>query len=401
MSTIRLTECAFDGVDKRNVAIIDATTAIDLCSPEIYEALTMPLDSRFSALELDGILRIVLTARAHIEQTPTLPSDVASFAAALTILERMCVHDHLLVDTNALKSFDNSGRNYVNLDAFSEVIQTVCIPDRIYGQVATEIQNYLDSVESWNRSSPLSRACTDWRTSFETGWILEQGGDKPYQDYLHGRSRTSFCPALARSDQSEPRTLFYLELAQVAECPVFLSHRKWRSFSYLRKNMQHDAYMAIESIFESHLIESASRDLERDYGLHISIPGPPLLRLIVGNARAKQLSLLESALQIRSQRSAQDFRDMIFEMQKYIIRGGSSLLQIDRRLRELKKIAATWRDKGIGYGTDTEVRTIELEAIPAIGWLFSLLSIGKVNVTLPRLKRAPKYLTFISSWYRL
>jgi hypothetical protein len=397
----------FKEVADRNVAIVDATTVVDLCSAHIFEALTRPIDDKFSALELDGILRVVCTSKAALHKTwsndLSLPYwNIAAFAAALNILERMCVHDYLLVDGNALHSLsDTPGFALGRMEVFSKVLHTVSIPRDVYGHVAKVIQDYLASLQRSDIPSALSKTFSDFQAAVRSESVLDRGADKPYQDFLSGRLLTGACPALADSGHTAPRTLFYLELSRLAGCPVFLSHQKWEVFPYLREHLQNDIFKAIECVFESRLVQEAKKNLKKHFGLCIPVPGPPLLRLIVDNARSRGLSLLESALEIRSRRNAQHFRNTIFHLQKYVIRGGASVVHLNRELSKLEKIAARWGEKGIGFGTQVETRTIQLEAIPAIGWLLRLMSLGKIDVKLPRFGWSPKYLTFISSWYRL
>jgi hypothetical protein len=218
---------------------------------------------------------------------------------------------------------------------------------------------------------------------------LGDNADKYYQEALE---ITELPTILQTSGHSLTRTLFYLEIGDEAGCPVFLSPEKRQWLIELTHKLNQDALRAIERIFQKAIAEKAAENLE-NHGLPTRIPAPPLLRLMRDVATESGCSLLDACRRVRESPGALSFRKLVHQIQAALRKGDNGVIEAERILRQLEVEANSWHQKGL------QVNTLDLSAIPKIGWVFKLF--GRANVSLKDhvLTGSRKYLTFISSWY--
>jgi hypothetical protein len=204
-----------------------------------------------------------------------------------------------------------------------------------------------------------------------------------------------------RSNNSAARVLFYLELARIGGCPVFLSPEKRRFFRFVGEEVVPEVYALLERTVEGRMRGTVSELVQQVYGFRREFPVPPLPEYLLSVAERKSVSLLDAFWEIRNGQNAGTFRTWLDGAQRLARENTRpSALALEKHLNEADRLARRWaRELDVGLGVKHEVHRANLEAAPGIGWLAKLLGVGRVDYRSRLLRPKLEHMAFVADWY--
>lgn len=174
--------------------------------------------------------------------------------------------------------------------------------------------------------------------------------------------------------------------------------RRW--LDIIGKALQLSLHEVIVKKFDGKVLAQLVIDMPQAFG-DTNLQPPAVAELILKRAIAEGLTLLEAAILIRDTQVAVDYRGMLSELRGQLRRGRSGMLETQKALVGLDKIAEGWATNNDSrIGVTRQQRTLSFEKVPLIGKLLKAADMSKFEVRDLILESPPGYLAFISSWYR-
>jgi hypothetical protein len=165
-------------------------------------------------------------------------------------------------------------------------------------------------------------------------------------------------------------------------------------------HMESSLHEVIAKRFDSKVFAELSTHLTEPF-TKVSLQTPPVAELVLKKAITEGLTVLESAKRVRATAEATDYRSLLSELQGHLGRGRSGMLEAQKALVGLDKIAESWSAHNDTQANLTfRPRTISFEKLPIIGELLKAAGMSKIEIRDRILDAPPGYLAFISSWYR-
>ena len=196
------------------------------------------------------------------------------------------------------------------------------------------------------------------------------------------------------------RVLFYLEFGKhISDVPL-LGPGKRRWLEIIGKGLELSLHEVISKMFDKTVLAPLLAQMPKAFG-STKLQTPPIAELILKKGIAEGLTLLEAAILIRDTQIAVDYRGMLSELRSHLRRGRSGMLEAQKALVGLDKIAESWASyNDPTIGVSRQPRTISFEKVPVIGELLKAADMSKLEIRDLILERPPGYLAFLSSWYR-
>ena len=326
-----------------------------------------------------------LTDRTSVDllrQKLTFPGDPMMMRESLgahliDLIARLVVYDGLLLDTAAARpSFFN---NPLSSDAVK--IAQVQFEREIYEQAAKTTFQYLRTVKERKINGVDISELED----------LFYGDFKRYVDQI-SRGVHGLGSLIADSNRSVPRALFYLELSRHAGLQLFLSYEKRNLLNDLERLLWQDAFSLVSDSVNAAVVKSQTTDHD------IRLETPPVVDLVIRRAFKRKISLEESIIEVRNLEGAQQFRDLLAQIQRLLMLGDAApKLKINKLLQPLLKAANTW-----SLAADPEVRWLwqaKINKLPKIGAFLEALGIE--IPALPVKVPFHSYVQFVSEWYKV
>ena len=123
---------------------------------------------------------------------------------------------------------------------------------------------------------------------------------------------------------------------------------------------------------------------------------PAVVDLVIRRAFDRKISLEQSIVEVRNLEGAQQFRDLLAQVQRLLMVGdASAMLKVGRILAPLVKAAETW-----STAADPRVRWMwqaKVSKLPWIGAVVEALGIDAPAIPIKGTHRS--YLQFVSEWY--
>jgi len=317
-----------------------------------------------------------------LRQRLTFPGDTARFREMLSpflvdIMQRLVVYDGFLLDIAAQETFHNP------FSTEAVKIAPVRFETNIY-EGAT-----LTTVESLKA---LHQTGTDLTQELETDDFFF-GDLKRYTDEIYRRGFHSLGGGIADSNRSVPRVIFYLELSRHAGLQIFLSYEKRNLLKQLRKLLWRDAFLVVSQKVDSAIKKPEAPELDAN---DIILSTPPLVDLIIRRAFARKISLEQSIIEVRNLEGAQQFRDLLAQLEHLLmVDDASASLEVRKLLAPLVKAAETW-----SAAADAKVTWLWQAKVSKLPWIGAFLeALGIEAPTLPIRVRHRSYVQFVSEWY--
>jgi hypothetical protein len=128
----------------------------------------------------------------------------------------------------------------------------------------------------------------------------------------------------------------------------------------------------------------------------VRLKTPPLVDLIIRRAFERKISLEQSIIEVRNMEGAQQFRDLLAQVQELMMLGDqAAMLKVQKILAPLVKAATTW-----STAADPKVGWMWQARAGKLPWIGALLeALGIEAPALPVKLRHRSYVQFVSEWY--
>lgn len=354
-----------DDVRNSTCPIADATSVYELCHGRALRYLSA------GSKERDGLDRAGVLTDIELRK-------------ALRLLERVVVYGSVWVDVKAIESLQDPdwGDPRPADIAWPTSVAFFEISGDTYDQVRRRVQADFDRIKQLD--------CLSWMVSEN----LDDRFDMEYQKFRRQGSM------FADSSNDLYRALFYLQLAEVTQSPLFLSPTKdwWvNKIGDVLRSKTRDVFAKVVG-----RVDSSIRDPDPDGILDPPrFEGAPLGEFIIRYAHSFNCSIFHAAYEIANAPSAIQFRHRMSELVQLHRAGLSGQHQVRRLVTELGIEAKKWSN-GLtsSLGVAATPVTVRLSAIPLIGWVFDLFDKGVVTKSMPdRILFGNTQFTFISDWY--
>ena len=316
-----------------------------------------------------------------LRQRLSFPGDPAAFRETLgpflmDLLARLVVYDGLLLDIKGHENFKNP------LSEEAVRIAPVGFEREIY-QRATE--RTLRSLNALQSTGANLTAQLENNTFF-------YGDIKRYADEVFGSFHE--LGSIADSNRSVPRVIFYLELSRHLGLQLFLSYEKRDLLRELEKLLWKDAFSVVANTIDT-AMQQAQPVLDEN---EIRLQTPALVDLIIRRAFQHKISLEQSIIEVRNMQGAQEFRDLLAEVEQLMMLGDhAAMLRVQKLLAPLVKAANTW-----SMAADSEVRWRWQARVNKLPWIGDLLeALGIDAPAIPIKGKHRSYVQFVSEWYNV
>ncbi|HEY0021870.1 MAG TPA: hypothetical protein VGB24_03140 [Longimicrobium sp.] len=309
--------------------------------------------------------------------------------AALSLLDRIVCHEHLVIDSVTLEAEFHNRRvvlqHLENLRDRLPFLIPISVPSPVYEAAANVIRTRREAI------SPFRHDLT--HTDFDAA-------DKNFHDGLHRTDRTRlYC--FADSGDVAERAVFYGLVASAAQVPLIVSQNK----EFLLKKLARVIYQSHPVLFGIHtnLVTTAlatvgANELPDTPGA-VAIQLPPLAESILISALVHHESLYTELHRVRVKPEAVAYRTLVFKLEQALRGSLASQVQAQRVLKDLHGHIENWAidpDLGVKYVR----RTLKFDKLPLVGWVFELLGAGEWKFKDPILTKPDAHLRFISGWFR-
>ncbi len=295
----------------------------------------------------------------------------------LDLIARLVVYDALILDTAARDTFHNP----LSREAVS--IVPVKFETRVYEAASETTRKSLDAL--LGRGANIRRQLESDDVFFDDL--------KSYTDQV-SRGIHGLGSAIADSNKSVARVIFYLELSRNVGLHMFLSYEKRDLLKRLHKLLWEDAFAIVSKTLDATVLKNlpvvpAVQDTR--------LQTPTVVDLVIRHALNRKISLEESIITVRNFDGAQEFRDLLAQVQRYLMLGDlASILKINQLLEPLVKAAKTW--SASADPAVSKLVTAKFSKLPWIGSIIDALGLGQAVIPLQVPYRG--YLQFVSEWYR-
>lgn len=312
-----------------------------------------------------------------LQQRLTSPGDPVRFRENLTpflidIIARLVVYDALLLDINVQETFLNP------LSAEAVRIAPIQFDAAVYRSAADTTFQCLHSLRNTTvKMDPYQLLEVD---DFFLG-DLDQS--LPY--YPGGQT-------IVNGKRSVTRAIFYLELSRHLGLQLFLSYEKRDLLMKLQKLFWQDAFSVVSTTIDSAMKKNQPIALEND----VRMQTPPVVDLVIRRALDRKISLEQSIIEVRNVQGAQQFRDLLAQVQRLMMVGdAAAMLKVNHILAPLLKAANTW-----STAADPGVRWMWQARVSKLPWIGALLETLGVEVPEIAVKGSyGSYVQFVSEWY--
>jgi hypothetical protein len=306
---------------------------------------------------------------------------------SLELLGLLVMYDFAVVDSFALEM---STEGVVD----DSLIQITSFPDSVIVECGLELMNDFSSLYGRYDPSELYWLSDDWNQS-----ELFEMPDKKWVDALSNRNLL-IPTTVTNSNNSPARAFFYLELAERAGVPLLLSPQKDRCVTTGRDKLQQFAHELVVAKVETQLQGKIDDQVKGLFSRIVSVPLPPVSRMILRRAREEKRSLLDVAKEIRDSTEARSFRKWLAELNKVLASGyEAGVVKAHAELDKLESLVDGWLKTGdVKEGIEYERRKFNIGEIPTIGWIVKMTGIDSISVNDPILNPNRVY-RFISQWY--
>jgi hypothetical protein len=320
----------------------------------------------------------------------------AGFADLLLFAEHLVVNEFFILDASALDA-----RLGKIPDEVAPYVQLRRPPDDVYRAAAQAVSDLAESLwEARGESPALSQLLEDMTADGATEFWSTP--DKRLHDYMlsSGSAMRLVASAASTGGDTLSRALFYLEFGRHLGDVPLLGPGKRRWLQIIGKSMESSLHEILAKRFDSIVLAQILDQLPEAFAaMHLRTP--PVAELVLKKAISEGLTLLESATRIRTTPEATDYRGMLSELRDCLGHGRSGILDAQRALVGLNKIAESWAaHNDAQIGVTHRPRTISFEKLPYIGELLKAADMSKFEIRDRILDAPPGYLAFISSWYR-
>jgi hypothetical protein len=295
----------------------------------------------------------------------------------LDLIARLVVYDALILDTAVQETF----RNPLSREAVS--IVPVRFETSVYETASETTVKSLAALQS--RGANL-------RQQLESDDFFF-GDLKSYADQV-SRGIYGLGSAIADSNKSVARVIFYLELSRNVGLQMFLSYEKRDLLKRLHTLLWQDAFAIVSKTLDSTVLKNLPVVPETE---DTRMQTPSVVDLVIRHALNRKISLEESIIAVRNLDGAQDFRDLLAQVQRLLMLGDhASILKINQLLAPLVKAAQTWA--AAADPDVTKLLAAKFSKLPWIGNLLEALGLGEAVIPIKVPYRG--YLQFVSEWYR-
>lgn len=203
------------------------------------------------------------------------------------------------------------------------------------------------------------------------------------------------CSGLNRSQFGPERTLYYFALSASARVPVVVHPDRYPEFSMITSGFT-DAYRTVVPRITGALGGGGKETKKMG---DMSFVLPPLAAHILRTACRQSRSCIDVATELRSTRNAEGFRRWLRELQSLVLDGSpAAIAQSERMIRDVEKVVTSWKTE-LDFDVNVRYlqRRINISQIPPIAWAASALD--GVTIQDPILNPKP-HLLFISQWFK-
>lgn len=320
----------------------------------------------------------------------------SGLADLLLFAEQLVVNDYFVVDALALNA-----RLATIPRILEPFVQRREPATEVYEAAAASVRELSRTLwESSDESPALAQLLAEMTAEGPSEFW--SGTDKRLHDYLDQSADSLRMVASAASTGGDTlsRALFYLEFGRHVRDVALLAPGKRRWLEIIGKALEQSLHEVIVKKFDGKVLAQLVADMPQAFG-NTHLQPPPVAELILKRSIAEGLTLLEAAILIRDTPAAVDYRGMLSELRGQLRRVRSGMLEAQKALAGLDKIAEAWattNDSRIGI--TRQHRTLSFEKVPLIGELLKAADMSKLEVLDLILDSPPGYLAFISSWYR-
>lgn len=347
--------------------------------------------------------QVVAQASQHDQSTRDaifshVMSDVrgAGLSDLLLFAEHLVVNEFFVVDELALDA--RLGQIPREIAAY---VQRRRPPEAVYSAAADAVLKLARGLwESSGNSEALTQLLEE--ITAEAASQFWSSEDKQLHEFM---ARSNLAMSLVASAASTggdtlSRVLFYLEYGRHLGDVPLLGPGKRRWLQHIGQRMQSSIHDVITKKFDDAVLGTITGELS-DAFAPSRMRSPPVAELVLKKAIAEGITILESAAQIREAPEALDYRDLLQELRTQLGRGRSGMLDAQRAIAGLDKIAKSWGERSdVQVGISYRPRTISFEKLPLIGDLLKAADMSKAEIRDRILNAPPGYLAFISTWYR-
>jgi hypothetical protein len=154
-----------------------------------------------------------------------------------------------------------------------------------------------------------------------------------------------------------------------------------------------DAFSVVSNAVDSTMQKAQPQAADAN---EVRLQTPPLVDLIIRRAFERKVSLEESIIEVRNMQGAQQFRDLLAQVQQLMMLGDrAAMLKVQRLIAPLIKAANTW-----SQAADPKVGWMWQARVSKLPWIGAFLEAVGVEVpALPVRLRHRSYVQFVSEWY--
>lgn len=318
------------------------------------------------------------------------------FADLLLFAEHLVVNDVFVLDAMALDA-----RLGKIPDELAPYVQLRRPPEDVYLAAARSVSDLARNLWNARDESPaLTQLLVDMTAAGATDFW--SSADKNLHDYMFssGNAMRLVASAASTGGDTLSRALFYLEFGRHLGDVPLLGPGKRRWLQIIGNSMESSLHDVIAKRFDGSVFAELSAHLPEAF-TKVSLQTPPVAELVLKKAIAEGLTVLESAARVRATAEATDYRALLSELRGHLGHGRSGLLNAQKALVGLDRIAESWAaHNNTQVGVTHRARTISFEKLPYIGELLKAADMSKLEIRDRILDAPPGYLAFISSWYR-